>query len=235
MTFIYVVQALVSSIEKVFFGLFCFKLSSQFVVAFLPQLPVLILSSNWLLIHSGEIIGSVGSAILFLGLGVLNLRYIKRFYEFFEQFHSGLVNFSPTFFFWHLVRLLPIEKEKKLFDLSSVIDVLKIMQKERSVLKKYFNGIKVLFFFLITGQLTGSLWAMFAWGCLWSWDPKETWMTIVLLVLALNVHYNMSFYTEVYASRPLLFGGILALSFCSIVLNVLGLGMHTYGMFSFGS
>lgn len=38
--------------------------------------------------------------------------------------------------------------------------------------------------FLIAGIVTGSIWAKDAWGAYWSWDPKETWALITLIVYA---------------------------------------------------
>jgi len=36
--------------------------------------------------------------------------------------------------------------------------------------------------------LTGSVWAQYAWGSYWSWDPKETWALITWLVYAFFLH-----------------------------------------------
>lgn len=36
--------------------------------------------------------------------------------------------------------------------------------------------------------LTGSVWAQYAWGNYWSWDPKETWALITWLVYAFYLH-----------------------------------------------
>ena len=35
--------------------------------------------------------------------------------------------------------------------------------------------------FTFLGLITGMLWAQVAWGCYWSWDPKET-MTLILFI-----------------------------------------------------
>jgi len=36
--------------------------------------------------------------------------------------------------------------------------------------------------------LTGSVWAQYAWGRYWGWDPKETWALITWLVYAFYLH-----------------------------------------------
>ncbi|MDE6445109.1 MAG: cytochrome c biogenesis protein CcsA [Muribaculaceae bacterium] len=41
------------------------------------------------------------------------------------------------------------------------------------------------------GIATGSIWAAISWGRYWSWDPKETWALITLLVYALPFHQRV--------------------------------------------
>jgi len=36
--------------------------------------------------------------------------------------------------------------------------------------------------------MTGSVWAHYAWGSYWSWDPKETWSLITWLIYAALLH-----------------------------------------------
>jgi cytochrome c-type biogenesis protein CcsB len=44
------------------------------------------------------------------------------------------------------------------------------------------------FIFLTLGIITGSVWAHYAWGSYWSWDPKETWSLITWIVYAIMLH-----------------------------------------------
>lgn len=41
---------------------------------------------------------------------------------------------------------------------------------------------------LATGIILGSFWGSISWGTYWSWDPKETWALITLLLYALPLH-----------------------------------------------
>lgn len=43
-------------------------------------------------------------------------------------------------------------------------------------------------FFLATGIFVGAVWANETWGTYWSWDPKESWALITLLVYSLPLH-----------------------------------------------
>ncbi len=45
--------------------------------------------------------------------------------------------------------------------------------------------------FLALGIVTGSVWAHYAWGSYWSWDPKETWSLITWLVYAAMLHARL--------------------------------------------
>jgi cytochrome c-type biogenesis protein CcsB len=47
------------------------------------------------------------------------------------------------------------------------------------------------FIFLTLGIVTGSVWAHYAWGSYWSWDPKETWSLITWLVYAVLLHARL--------------------------------------------
>lgn len=45
--------------------------------------------------------------------------------------------------------------------------------------------------FLALGIVTGSVWAHYAWGSYWSWDPKETWSLVTWLVYAGLLHARL--------------------------------------------
>ena len=50
----------------------------------------------------------------------------------------------------------------------------------------------VIGFLLLTlGIITGSVWANYAWGRYWGWDPKETWSLITWLVYATMLHSRL--------------------------------------------
>lgn len=41
---------------------------------------------------------------------------------------------------------------------------------------------------LTLGMLTGAIWAQYAWGLYWDWDPKESWTLITWLTYLLLLH-----------------------------------------------
>ncbi len=81
---------------------------------------------------------------------------------------------------------------------------------------------------LTLGIITGSIWAEYAWGSYWSWDPKEVWSLITWLLYAALLHGRM---TVGWRGRK---AAILAIvGFCSVLFTFLGVnlllpGLHTY-------
>ena len=77
--------------------------------------------------------------------------------------------------------------------------------------------------FLCYGIFIGAIWANVSWGTYWSWDPKETWALITLMVYAVPAHRNIHINRHVY----------MTLAFLSILITYFGVnfflgGMHSY-------
>lgn len=51
-----------------------------------------------------------------------------------------------------------------------------------------YKFIAIGFPFLTLGIILGAIWANYAWGGYWSWDPKETWSLIVWFIYAGYFH-----------------------------------------------
>lgn len=50
------------------------------------------------------------------------------------------------------------------------------------------QAVALGFVLLSLGIMTGSIWAHYAWGSYWSWDPKETWSLVTWIVYAVMLH-----------------------------------------------
>ena len=73
------------------------------------------------------------------------------------------------------------------------------------------------------------MWANQSWGSYWSWDPKETWALVTLLIDALPLHSRS---LGVFR-RPLLLHAYLLGAFLSVLMTYFGVnfllgGMHSY-------
>ena len=97
-----------------------------------------------------------------------------------------------------------------------------------------YRTITVGFLLLSIGIVSGAVWANEAWGSWWSWDPKETWALICWLVYAAYLHTRLSRGWQ--GRRPALVAvaGFVVICVCYIGVNLLGIGLHSYGWF-FGS
>ncbi len=84
-------------------------------------------------------------------------------------------------------------------------------------------------FLLTTGIFLGAIWANVSWGTYWSWDPKETWALITLMVYAVALHGE-----AVPAFRnPRFYHAYLVFAFLSVLITYFGVnyllgGMHSY-------
>ncbi|MBQ6561339.1 MAG: cytochrome c biogenesis protein CcsA, partial [Paludibacteraceae bacterium] len=84
-------------------------------------------------------------------------------------------------------------------------------------------------FMLAIGMFIGAVWANESWGSYWSWDPKETWALITMII------YAMAFHRESisWMRRDIVFQTYLLVSFGAIIMTYFGVnyllgGMHSY-------
>ncbi len=94
-----------------------------------------------------------------------------------------------------------------------------------------YRTITVGFLLLSVGLVSGAVWANEAWGSWWSWDPKETWALICWLVYAAYLHTRLIRGWQ--GRRPAIVAsvGLVVIAVCYIGVNLLGIGLHSYGWF----
>ena len=84
-------------------------------------------------------------------------------------------------------------------------------------------------FLLAGGIFLGAVWANVSWGKYWSWDPKEVWALITLLVYAVPLHRT----TFLAPHRPVAYHLYMLIAFFSVLMTYFGVnyflgGMHSY-------
>jgi cytochrome c-type biogenesis protein CcsB len=94
-----------------------------------------------------------------------------------------------------------------------------------------YRTITVGFLLLSVGIVSGAVWANEAWGSWWSWDPKETWALICWLVYAAYLHTRLSRGWQGRKPALLATAGLVVIVVCYIGVNLLGIGLHSYGWF----
>lgn len=90
-----------------------------------------------------------------------------------------------------------------------------------------YQSVVLGFVLLTLGIMTGSVWAHYAWGSYWSWDPKETWSLVTWLIYAALLHAR--FVRGWRGGRIALMAviGFAAMLFTYLGVNYLP-GLHSY-------
>nr|YP_010513181.1 cytochrome c biogenesis protein [Platypodium elegans]UXL84752.1 cytochrome c biogenesis protein [Platypodium elegans] len=95
-----------------------------------------------------------------------------------------------------------------------------------------YRIISLGFIFLTIGILSGAVWANEAWGSYWNWDPKETWAFITWTIFAIYLHTRKNKRFESVNSSIAASLGFLIIWICYLGINLLGIGLHSYGSFT---
>ncbi|WJZ97200.1 hypothetical protein VitviT2T_015824 [Vitis vinifera] len=98
-----------------------------------------------------------------------------------------------------------------------------------------YRVISLGFLFLTIGILSGTVWANEAWGSYWNWDPKKTWAFITWTIFAIYLHTRTNKNLQVENSAIVASMGFLIIFICYFGVNLLGIGLHSYGSFTFSS
>ena len=81
---------------------------------------------------------------------------------------------------------------------------------------------------LTLGIISGSVWAQYAWGSYWDWDPKETWSLITWLVYAALLHGRLTYGWRGRRAAILSIIGFAVLLFTFVGVNLLLKGAHNF-------
>ena len=86
--------------------------------------------------------------------------------------------------------------------------------------------------FLTLGIITGSIWAEYAWGSYWNWDPKETWSLVTWLIYAALLHGRLTIGWRGRRAAYFLIIGFAVVLFTFLGVNLLLPGLHSYDSFT---
>lgn len=84
-------------------------------------------------------------------------------------------------------------------------------------------------FLLTIGTFLGGMWANESWGRYWSWDPKETWAFISVIVYAFILHLRL----VPGARGPLIFNALSVWGFSTIIMTYFGVNYYLSGLHSY--
>jgi len=92
-----------------------------------------------------------------------------------------------------------------------------------------YRAVMIGFPIFTTGALIfGAIWAKYAWGNYWTWDPKETWALITWIVYALYLHFRIVQGKKGKAAAWISIIGFIATIFTLFGVNYLLSGLHSY-------
>nr|YP_010827336.1 cytochrome c heme attachment protein [Brandisia racemosa]WFD59443.1 cytochrome c heme attachment protein [Brandisia racemosa]WFD59533.1 cytochrome c heme attachment protein [Brandisia racemosa] len=188
------------------------------------------LQSEWLIMHVSMMI--LGYAALLCGslLSVsLLVITVKKKIKFFSTSNLFL---NESFFFGEIEYM---NERSNVFQNTSFFSPRNYYRSQLIQQLDYwsYRVISLGFIFLTIGILSGAVWANEAWGSYWSWDPKETWAFITWIVFAIYLHIRTNIKWKGTNSAIVASIGFLIIWICYFGVNLLGIGLHSYGSFTF--
>lgn len=126
---------------------------------------------------------------------------------------AGLACLSAIFNLFMLLFINPSNQQK-----------LNIQFQKLSLINRILIWFSI--YFMILGITSGAVWANESWGNYWSWDPKETWALITLLVYTVLAHQT--------TISNFKFNLLSVVSFSTVLITYFGVnyyfgGKHAYG------
>ena len=148
--------------------------------------------------------------------------------------------------YWLIVHVAIITSSYGFFALSMIIAVISLIfyiisNKETyklhhdTTLKELVivseMSLTIGLFALTVGNFLGGIWANESWGRYWSWDPKETWAFISIMVYAFVLHMRL---VPGLRSRWA-FHVATMFAFCSMVMTYFGVNYYLSGLHSYAA
>ncbi len=99
----------------------------------------------------------------------------------------------------------------------------------KSITRMIYGTLCFAIFFSFVGTVLGGLWADDSWGRFWGWDPKENGALIIVLWNALVLHARWGGMVKDRGLAVLAVGGNIVTSWSWFGVNLLGVGLHSYG------
>jgi cytochrome c-type biogenesis protein CcsB len=147
--------------------------------------------------------------------------------------------------FWHPFHIVFAFLGNAIFTLTFCCGILYLIQERQLKSKKIGSitqrlpSLKILddlnyqsltygFILITLGIITGAIWAEYAWGRYWGWDPKETWSLITWLLYAALLHQRLTVGWRGRKAAIMAIFGFGAVLFTFLGVNLLLPGLHRY-------
>jgi len=148
--------------------------------------------------------------------------------------------------YWLIVHVAIITSSYGFFALSFIISIITLffyILSNKIIFKKHNDktikeltivsemSLTIGILSLTVGNFLGGIWANESWGRYWSWDPKETWSFISIIVYAFVLHMRLV---------PGLRGRytyhvVTMFAFCSMIMTYFGVNYYLSGLHSYAA
>uniref|UniRef100_A0AAT9KMC5 Cytochrome c biogenesis protein CcsA n=1 Tax=Chamaerhodos canescens TaxID=2781643 RepID=A0AAT9KMC5_9ROSA len=190
------------------------------------------LQSHWLMMHVSMMV--FGYAALLCGSLLSLALLVITFRKFITIFSKSNNLLTESFSFGEIQYVN--ERNNVLQNTSLIFSQNYYRYQLIQQLDRWSYRIISLGFILLTiGILSGAVWANEAWGSYWNWDPKETWAFITWTIFAIYLHIRTNKNVETVNSAIVASVGFLIIWICYFGVNLLGIGLHSYGSFTLPS
>nr|YP_010690639.1 cytochrome c biogenesis protein [Cartonema parviflorum]WBU14350.1 cytochrome c biogenesis protein [Cartonema parviflorum] len=184
------------------------------------------LQSQWLMMHVSMMLLSYAALLCgsLLSVALLVITFRKKIDIFF------LIKIKSFLF----VKMEPLNEKRNSLKNTSFLSFRNYYKYQLTQHLDYwsYRFISLGFTFLTIGILCGGVWANEAWGSYWNWDPKETWAFITWTIFAIYLHTRTNQSLQVTNSALVASIGFLFIWICYFGINLLGIGLHSYGSFT---
>nr|YP_009567844.1 cytochrome c heme attachment protein [Stegnosperma halimifolium]QBE88118.1 cytochrome c heme attachment protein [Stegnosperma halimifolium] len=190
------------------------------------------LQSQWLMMHVSMMV--LGYAALLCGsllsVALLIITFQKDIIRIFDK-RKLLFLLNESFFFGEIQYM---NEKGNILQSASPFSVRNYYRSQLIEQLDHwsYRVISLGFIFLTIGILSGAVWANEAWGSYWNWDPKETWAFITWTIFAIYLHIRTNTNLQGANSAIVAFIGFLIIWICYFGVNLLGIGLHSYGSFT---
>ena len=99
----------------------------------------------------------------------------------------------------------------------------------KAMVSMTYGVIAFALFFSFLGTVLGGIWADQSWGRFWGWDPKENGALLIVLWNAIILHARWAGYVRARGIMVMAILGNVITSLSWFGVNMLGVGLHSYG------
>ena len=146
---------------------------------------------------------------------------------------------------WFLIHIVAAAISGAAFNVGGVMSILYLIKKraeERGSVRGYLGRLPdsrridvIAYRFLAFAfplwtftVVAGAIWAQYAWGRYWGWDPKETWALVTWVIYACYLHARSTAGWRGTKAAVVAIIGLASFWFNFVGINLLVSGLHSY-------